>query len=124
MRSSKPRYARHDEFIFYCQGRPVWAIAELLRRSPRTIERYIDGKSKIPWWTAEMLRLLNDEFHERVRQQGMDKIFRKLGVVQGDVIEFKSKALTQKTSKTPPADLNTEQCQLILLFENLDTAKR
>jgi len=118
MSKSKPRYATLEEFRFRCQGRPVWAIAQLLRRSEKTIQRYIDGDCKIPWWVPEMLRYLNDEFHERIRQHQMEPIFRKLGVVTGDVIEFKPKAARPRTTESPPTHQRTEQCQLDLFERN------
>ena len=105
-------YASYHEFQFQCQGRPTWAIAQMTRRSVRTIERYLSGTQKIPWWIPEILRLQDQEYFDRTRQQGFNPIRKKLGIVTGELIEFPVKDVEPKSNKIPQEQIVNGQSEL------------
>jgi hypothetical protein len=57
MRYPNTRYGNPVEFQYYTQGQPADEIAKRLKRDKRTVQRWLNGKQKMPWWIPEILRL-------------------------------------------------------------------
>lgn len=110
MKYPNQRYGSNQDFVFYCYGKPVKIIAKILKRSEKTIKRYLSGECKIPWWINEYLRLADEEQRLRLQYMSHKKLHKKLGIVRGEIIEFPT-ASTQKTNKTSLAYQHTEQYQ-------------
>ena len=66
-------------------SRPLPDLARLLRRDERTVRDWIDGRTRVPWWVPEILRLKHLEADLRRRQMFWcvpdKKPLTKLGVV-------------------------------------------
>ena len=92
MKYPNQRYGNPQEFVFYCRGKPINIIAKQLKRSTKTIERYLSGKTKIPWWVNEYLRLADAEHNLRLQYMTNKKVLSRLGIVRGELIEFKQPA--------------------------------
>jgi hypothetical protein len=88
MRYPNLRYGNPNEMAYYAQGVPAKDLAKRLRRSERSVNDWLAGKKKVPWWIPELLRLQRMEAVERHRQMGFGKLQPKLGIVTGDVIQL------------------------------------
>lgn len=88
MKMPNTRYGDREAFVFYAGGRAPSELARTLRRSERSIRDWLSGRARIPWWIPELLRLRDMERREALRQMGIAKLPRKLGIVSGDVIHF------------------------------------
>jgi len=106
MKYPNQRYGNPQEFIFYCRGKPIEIIAKRLKRSTKTIERYISGKTKIPWWINEYLRMADAEQNLRLQYMTNNKVLSKLGVVRGELIEFKQ-PVTKSMAENPATSKQT-----------------
>ncbi|ADJ63872.1 conserved hypothetical protein [Herbaspirillum seropedicae SmR1] len=95
------RYGDRDEFVFYADGKSPKTLARMLRRSERSVKDWLDGKSKIPWWVPELLRLRQMEARERHRQMGFTSLPRRLAIVSGDVIQFPTLKDSQHENQVP-----------------------
>lgn len=98
MRYPNLRYGDRAVLNHYTMGVPLKAIARRLRRDERTVRDWMTGKTKMPWWVAEIVRLQHMEADLRHRQMGMGPLKAKLGLVTGDVI-----VLAQPDAKKPQA---------------------
>lgn len=96
MRYPNLRYGNPTEMAYYAMGRPLADLARSLRRDERTVRDWLSGRSKVPWWVPEILRLRRMEADLRHRQMGMGALAPRLGIVGADVI-----ALAQPIDKKP-----------------------
>lgn len=96
MRYPNLRYGNPTEFAFYAMGVPLADLARRLRRDERTVRDWLSGRTRVPWWVPELLRLKRLEADLRHRQMGMGALPVRLGVVDADVI-----ALAPQDDKKP-----------------------
>lgn len=96
MRYPNLRYGNPTELAYYAMGVPVPVLARRLRRDERTVRDWISGRTRVPWWVPEVLRLQRIEADLRQRQMGMGALAPRLGVVGADVI-----ALATPDAKKP-----------------------
>jgi hypothetical protein len=89
MRYPNQRYGDPAHLAYYTQGWSINQISKFLKRDEKTIKNWLNGKSKMPWWVPELLRLTAKEKHEQLRYMGVNTVLAKLGVVNGEVLEFK-----------------------------------
>lgn len=68
MRFPNLRYGKLAEFLHYAGGRPVKQLARELRRSERSIQNWMAGRERVPFWAPELLRLKAFEHWSRVRE--------------------------------------------------------
>ncbi|EOA05769.1 hypothetical protein HFRIS_004903 [Herbaspirillum frisingense GSF30] len=101
MKMPNLRYGDRDEFVFYADGRPPKTLARMLRRSERSVKDWLDGKSKIPWWVPELMRLRQMEARDRHRQMFLADLPRRLAVVSGDVIQFPTLKDSKNENQAP-----------------------
>jgi hypothetical protein len=71
---------------YYAMGRSNADLARSLSRDERTVRDWLSGKTKVPWWVREILRLRRMELDLRQRQMGMGALAPLLGIVGTDVI--------------------------------------
>lgn len=98
MRYPNTRYGNPTELLYYTQGLSVKDIAKQLKRSEKSVSEWLNGNRKIPFWVPELLRLRHLEADLRMRQMGFGEQKRRLGIVNGSVIDFpppKSRANNQ-----------------------------
>ena len=57
MRYPNLRYGNPTELIYYATGIPLPVLARRLRRDERTVKDWLSGKTRVPWWVPELLRL-------------------------------------------------------------------
>lgn len=105
MRFPNLRYGNPTEFAFYCMGRTNADVAKTLRRDERTVRDWLSGRSKLPWWVPEIMRLKRMEMVDRQRQMfgavTARKEYTQLGVVQpGAVLELHRQPQKQKPQIT------------------------
>lgn len=86
MRYPNLRYGNPTEMAYYTMGRPIKDVARSLRRDERTVRDWLNGKTRVPWWVPEILRLRQMEAQARHYQMGMGKLAPRLGIVGADVI--------------------------------------
>jgi hypothetical protein len=71
-------------------------LARFLRRDERTVRDWLSGRTRVPWWVPEILRLTRLEAELRHQQMGMGSLAPRLGLVSADVI-----ALPQAQKEKP-----------------------
>jgi hypothetical protein len=62
------RYGNPTEFAFYAVGVPLPDLARRLRRDERTVRDWLTGRTRVPWWVPEIMRLKRLEADLRHRQ--------------------------------------------------------
>ncbi|HBF50460.1 MAG TPA: hypothetical protein DDX04_08955 [Massilia sp.] len=67
-------------------GVPLADLARRLRRDERTVRDWLSGRTRVPWWVPELMRLKHMEADLRHRQMGFGALAPRLGVVSADVI--------------------------------------
>jgi hypothetical protein len=92
------RYGNPTEMAYYAMGVPLPDLARQLRRDTRTVGDWLKGRTRVPWWVPEILRLKRMEAELRHKQMGMGTLPPMLGVVSADVI-----ALAPPKEAAPPA---------------------
>jgi len=80
------RYGNPTEFAHYALGVPLADLARRLRRDERTVRDWLSGRTRVPWWVPELLRLKHMEADLRHRQMGFGALAPRLGVVSAEVI--------------------------------------
>jgi hypothetical protein len=93
------RYGNPAELRYYAMAWPGKNLSRFLRRDERTVKDWLSGKTRVPWWVPEILRLKRMEAELRHQQMGMGKLAPVLGVVGADVI-----TLAQPAARTPNDD--------------------
>lgn len=88
------RYGNPTELAYYAMCEPLPVLARRLRRDERTVRDWISGRTRVPWWVPEILRLKRFEADIRHRQMGMGPLVVKLGLATGDVIALPVKTLS------------------------------
>jgi hypothetical protein len=88
MRYPNLRYGNPTEFAYYAMAYPGDNLARMLRRDERTVKDWLSGRTRVPWWVPEILRLKRMEAELRHRQMGMGKLLPRLGIVSADVISL------------------------------------
>lgn len=88
MRYPNTRYGNPTELRYYTQGLSAKEIARQLKRSEKSVTEWLNGNRKIPFWVPELLRLRHMEADLRMRQMGFGEQKRRLGIVNGAVIDF------------------------------------
>jgi len=68
MRYPNLRYGNPKEFEYYAMGRELKDLSRMLRRDERTIRDWLTGRSRVPWWVPEIMRLQRLEADLRHRQ--------------------------------------------------------
>lgn len=101
MRYPNLRYGNPTEFAHYAMGVPLPVLAKRLRRDERTVRDWLSGRTRVPWWVPELLRLKHMESDLRHRQMGMGAMPTRLGVVSADVMAIHTATATGK--KNPQA---------------------
>lgn len=96
MRYPNLRYGNPTELAYYAMGVPRERLARILRRDERTVRDWLSGRTRVPWWVPELLRLRHLEADLRHRQMGMGPLPARLGVVTGAVL-----ALAPQDGKKP-----------------------
>ncbi|MES2027443.1 MAG: hypothetical protein V4448_17995 [Pseudomonadota bacterium] len=71
MRYPNTRYGNPEEMKYYTQGLKIEDICRRLKRSKKSVQAWLNGDRKVPWWVPELLRLQRMEHVERLRQMGM-----------------------------------------------------
>jgi hypothetical protein len=82
------RYGNPTELAYYAMGVPLDVLARRLRRDERTVRDWLAGRTRVPWWVPEILRLKHMEADLRHRQMGFGALAPKLGIVAADVIQM------------------------------------
>lgn len=96
MRYPNLRYGNPAELAYYAMAWPGPSLARFLRRDERTVRDWLSGRTRVPWWVPEILRLKRMEAELRHQQMGMGTLAPRLGIVSADVI-----ALAQPNEKKP-----------------------
>lgn len=104
MRYPNLRYGNPSELRFYANGIPLQDLARQLRRDERTVRDWLNGHRRVPFWVPELLRLRNEERANQLRRMGIAVGARRFGVVNGEVIEFKTPAQPVSDCHRPIAD--------------------
>lgn len=86
MRYPNLRYGNPTEMAYYAMGVPLPDLARRLRRDERTVRDWLNGRTRVPWWVPEILRLKHMEADLRHRQMGFGPLRAKLGIVGADVL--------------------------------------
>ncbi|WP_293781269.1 hypothetical protein [uncultured Oxalicibacterium sp.] len=73
MKYPNTRYASIDQLLYWKRGLSEKDLAKHLKRSKKTIENYLSGREKIPWWVPEILRLQEYEYQNRMRMMNIRK---------------------------------------------------
>jgi hypothetical protein len=94
------RYGNPTEFQYYAMGVELPDLARRLRRDERTVRDWLSGRTRVPWWVPEILRLRRMEAEIRHQQMGFGKLAPRLGLVRADVLE-----LHQPDEKKPHDDV-------------------
>lgn len=89
MRYPNLRYGNPTEMAYYAMGVPLPDLARRLRRDERTVRDWLSGRTRVPWWVPEILRLKRMEAELRHRQMGFGSLAPSLGVVSADVIPLR-----------------------------------
>jgi hypothetical protein len=89
MRYPNLRYGNPAELRHYAQFIQPKDLAKRLRRDERTIRNWLTEREKLPWWVPEIIRLQKMENDEMLRQMNMKPQPLRLGLVTGEVIEFR-----------------------------------
>ncbi|AVR96890.1 hypothetical protein [Pseudoduganella armeniaca] len=100
MRYPNKRYGNPTELAYYAMGVSLADLARRLRRDERTVRDWLSGRTRVPWWVPEILRLKRMEAELRHQQMGFDALPPRLGLVRADVI-----ALRRPDEKKPQDDL-------------------
>jgi hypothetical protein len=118
MRYPNTRYGNPTELRYYTQGLSAKQIAQQLKRSEKSVTEWLNGNRKIPFWVPELLRLRHMEADLRMRQMGFGEQKRRLGIVNGSVIDFpppKNRANTQnpddRTKLAFPSEIDLPTAQ-------------
>lgn len=74
MRYPNLRYGNPVEMQYYAQGIPLQALAKRLRKDTHTVQNWLDGKQRVPFWVPELLRLQHMESNDRLRRMGFTKL--------------------------------------------------
>lgn len=61
-------------------------LAKALKRSERSVKDWLSGKSRVPWWVPEIMRLQKMEHDSMVYQMTGRQVAARLGVVQASTI--------------------------------------
>ena len=101
MRYPNRRYGNPAEMAYYTMGVPTNVIARRMRRDERTIRDWLSGRTKVPWWVPEILRLQHMENDLRSRQMGMGALAPRLGVVSADVVTLAPRRDEKKPQVSP-----------------------
>ncbi|MTV36287.1 hypothetical protein [Duganella radicis] len=82
MRYPNLRYGSPSELAYYIttDHGTVRDVARRLRRDERTVKDWASGKTRVPWWVPEIMRLQRMESDQQLRQMGI-RPQRGLGVV-------------------------------------------
>jgi hypothetical protein len=97
------RYGNPTEMAYYAMGEPLPILARRLRRDERTVRDWISGRTRVPWWVPEILRLKRMEAELRHRQMGMGAMPARLGIVAADVLTLAQPAA--QVEPPPRADV-------------------
>jgi len=62
------RYGGPAEFVYYAMGVPLAELARRPRRDERTVREWLTGRTRVPWWAPEIMRLKHLEADLRHRQ--------------------------------------------------------
>ncbi len=101
------RYGNPTELAYYATfWGSVPRLAKFLRRDERTVKDWINGRTRVPWWVPEMLRLKRMEAELRHQQMGMGRLPTALGIVSGDVIALPQPVRSANTT-VPELDSHT-----------------
>jgi len=87
MRYPNLRYGDPTELAYYAMGRSTADLARELRRDERTVRDWMSGRTRVPWWVPELLRLRRMEHNDVLRQMNIARLPR-LGVVRDNIIEL------------------------------------
>lgn len=90
MRYPNLRYGNPEEMRYYTKGVPIDEICRNLKRSKKSVQAWLNGDRKVPWWVPELLRLQHMEHRNRMREMGIGEFRRKLGLSEADVIQINS----------------------------------
>jgi hypothetical protein len=95
------RYGNPTEMKYYAIAHPLPSLARMLRRDERTVRDWLSGRTRVPWWVPEILRLKRMEAELRHQQMGMGTLPPLLGLVGADVIELARPAHIPHPAQVP-----------------------
>jgi len=95
------RYGNPAELRAYASGMSVRDLSWHLRRHPRTIRDWLDGRRPIPWWAPELMRLRHETALRDLRQMGCAGLLRNVAANKGSTSRKTSGPVGVNT--TPPA---------------------
>ncbi|SOZ07299.1 conserved hypothetical protein [Cupriavidus taiwanensis] len=95
------QHANPLEFAHWARGIPPKYLARHLRCTPATARAWQSGKRPAPWWAVHVLRLDKLERDEMARQMGYAHLLPKLGIVSGDVIQFRPRSQRRPAPAKP-----------------------
>ena len=119
MRYPNTRYGNPEELKYYSQGLPIKILAKKLKRSEKSVTAWINGYRKIPFWVPELMRLWHMERDITMRQMGMGDLKRQLGLVSGNIIEFKQPRREHNENNNRSLNLLDDDAASLLARENL-----
>lgn len=102
MRYPNLRYGNPTEFAHYAMPFDLPRLARMLRRDERTVRDWLSGKTRLPWWVPEIMRLKHIEASEIHRQMTGAPLRARLGIVGADIITL---APQQPIEEKPPLSL-------------------
>lgn len=103
------RYGNPEQLRYYAASIPLPVLAKRLRRSERSVKDWLEGRAKVPWWVPEILRLQEYESWMTLRQMGVSKTAKRLGLVSADVIDYQDYERKKPTPQEAPATLQWPQ---------------
>jgi hypothetical protein len=83
MRYPNLRYGNPTAMAHYAMWYGTTAnLAKALRRSERSVKDWLSGKSRVPWWVPEIMRLQKMEHDSMVYRMTGRQVSARLGLVE------------------------------------------
>lgn len=90
MRYPNRRYGNPTAMAHYAIWYGTTAnLAKALKRSERSVQDWLSGKARVPWWVPEIMRLQKMEHDQMVYQMTGRRVLARLGVAnaEGSVVD-------------------------------------
>jgi hypothetical protein len=111
MRCPNRRYGNPLALQQYVDRMGVKGLAKHLMRSERSIQNWITGKKKMPYWVPELLRLQDMEHREIMRQMNIPVIRAQLGIVTASASIRPFRNPTRQRSTSTSDSPHIENCK-------------
>ena len=87
MRYPNMRYGNPTAMAHYAMWYGDTAtLARALRRSERSVNDWLTGRARVPWWVPEVMRLQQMEHNAMVYQMTGRRVAARLGLVDADTV--------------------------------------